>query len=111
MNERRKFTRKNLHLVGYLLREDGELAFSIQDLSLGGIRVHFEADPGLAAGEQVVTRMPHLLLEGYSLLTLWTRPSDEGGFLVGFEFGVAESPAGEIRCLYWDEASGSWSPA
>lgn len=111
MDERRKFTRKNLHLVGYLLRDDGELAFSIQDLSLGGIRVHFEEDPGLAVGEAVVTRMPHLLLEGYTLLTLWTRPAEATGFLVGFEFGVVESEAGSSRCLYWDEASGSWSGA
>lgn len=45
-------------------RKDGEREFQLQDLSLGGLRAHFDDDPALIVGQQVHIRLPGLGLRG-----------------------------------------------
>ncbi|TAN47673.1 MAG: PilZ domain-containing protein [Methylococcaceae bacterium] len=85
MTEQRRYYRKNLRQTGILLRDAGEEEFFICDLSLKGIRAHFEVDPRLVVGQEVHIRMPGLKLEGY-VVPVRCRPADQGGFDVGFDF-------------------------
>lgn len=85
MNEQRRYYRKNLRQTGFLVRDDGEQEFYIRDLSLKGIRAHFETDPKLLVGQEVHIRMPGLKLEGY-VVPVRSRAADQGGFDVGFDF-------------------------
>lgn len=84
-NDRSHF-RKNLSLTAYLVSEDEkELAFTVRNLSLGGIKAHFD-DPRPFSHERAVrVRLPELQLEG-CMFPVWESPTAEGGVDVGFEF-------------------------
>lgn len=78
--------RKNLSLTAYLVREDEEeQAFRVRNLSLGGIKAHFESLQHLAVESAVRVRLPELKLEG-CMFPVWEQPAPEGGLDVGFEF-------------------------
>lgn len=84
-NDRTHF-RKNLSLTAFLLREEGEeQAFTVCNLSLGGIKAHFETPQRLPAEQAVRVRLPELQLEG-CMFPVWEQPAAEGGQDVGFEF-------------------------
>ncbi|WP_156302958.1 PilZ domain-containing protein [Methylogaea oryzae] len=95
MNEQRQHYRKSLRLIGYMERKDGEREFQLQDLSLGGLRAHFDDDPALIVGQQVHIRLPGLGLRGMSFPLV--RPLAAGGFDVGFDFAALD---GEGENLY-----------
>ena len=86
MKNDRYHYRKNLSLTAYLVGEDEEeQPFSVRNLSLGGIKAHFESPQQLPVESAVRVRLPELKLEG-CMFPVWERPTPEGGLDVGFEF-------------------------
>lgn len=85
MSSQRRYYRKNLRQTGYLVRDGNEQPFLILDLSLNGIHAHFAEEPRLLVGREEHIRLPGLKLEGY-VITVRSRPEDDNGYDVGFEF-------------------------
>ena len=93
VSAQRRYYRKNLRQTGYLVRDDGDKQFRILNLSLCGIRAHFEEEPGLIVGQEVHIRLPGLKLEGY-VVPVRSRPADDTGYDVGFDFATMDGVDG-----------------
>lgn len=105
MSEQRRYYRKNLRLAGYLVREGKEREFRILDLSLLGIRAHFEDDPGLIVGAEAHIRLPGLKLVG-DVIPVRVRSADEGGYDVGFDFTAMDGVEGNTYHYRAEEDAG-----
>lgn len=96
MGEHRQHYRKNLRLTGYVGRDGVEQEFQLLDLSLGGMRAHFEENPALIVDREVPIRLPGLKLRG-EVIPVRVARAPEGGYDVGFDFAALD---GEGDNLY-----------
>jgi hypothetical protein len=102
MKNDRGHYRKNLSLTAYLIGEnEEEKAFRVRNLSLSGMKAHFDSPHQLAADQAVRVKLPELDLEGY-MFPVWKNPAPEGGLDVGFEFSSLEGVKGN-RYLFRDD--------
>ena len=84
MIERRKFYRKLLKSNGHIKISDQVLTFVLQDISIAGLRGHFDSDPSLKVDQFVPLSLPDMGISG-SAGVVWFGPDPQGGWRVGFD--------------------------
>jgi hypothetical protein len=85
MSERRKYYRKRLSGVGYLIESKEARTFRLEDLSLDGLGACFDEKPRLQPGDIVRVFLPDLELQGL-VTVMRMAPTLENRFSVGFCF-------------------------
>lgn len=93
VDEHRQHYRKKLRLTGYVVRDEGEQAFKVMDLSTGGMKAHFEDNPLLIVDRPVHIRLPELKLAGTGVPARVARAA-KGGYDVGFDFTALDGVEG-----------------
>ncbi|MGZ8219963.1 PilZ domain-containing protein [Methylomagnum sp.] len=88
MSERRKYYRKRLSGVGYVVENKEARRFQLEDLSLDGLGACFEAKPTLQPGDIVRICLPDLGLQGL-VTVMRLAPTLGSQFSVGFCFSHA----------------------
>lgn len=85
MSERRKYYRKRLRGIGYVMESKEARQFQLEDLSLDGLGACFDAQPKLQPGDIVQVFLPDLGLQGL-VTVMRTVPTLGNRFSVGFCF-------------------------
>lgn len=85
VSERRKYFRKRLSGVGYIVENRNASKFQVEDLSIDGLGVSFDTKPSLNPGDIVRVQLPDLGLQGLVTVTRMAQTLDNR-FSVGFYF-------------------------